>query len=98
MLNGALHKFGLDTDARRFTIAMLHCTIDFPPALGQLDVSALFSSFISITRRIHMFPNQDQISNAAKANFDAQIAAITDLTNKALASVAQLVELNVNTA
>jgi phasin family protein len=77
---------------------MLHCTIDFPPALGQLDVSALFSSFISITRRIHMFPNQDQISNAAKANFDAQIAAITDLTNKALASVAQLVELNVNTA
>jgi phasin family protein len=77
---------------------MLHRTIDFPPALGQLHVSALFSSFISITRRIHMFPNQDQISNAAKANFDAQIAAVTDLTNKALASIAQLVELNVNTA
>jgi len=45
-----------------------------------------------------MFPNQDQLSNAAKANFDAQIAAVTDLTNKALASIAQLVELNVNTA
>ena len=45
-----------------------------------------------------MFPNKDQLSNAAKANFDAQIAAVTELTNKAFASVAQLVELNVNAA
>ena len=27
-----------------------------------------------------MFPNNDQISNAAKANFDQQIAAVTELT------------------
>lgn len=45
-----------------------------------------------------MFPNNDQLSNAAKANFDAQIAAITELTNKAFSSIAQLVELNVNAA
>ena len=45
-----------------------------------------------------MFPNNDQISNAAKANFDQQIAAVTELTNKAFASIAQLVELNVNAA
>ena len=45
-----------------------------------------------------MFPNNDQLSNAAKANLDAQIAAITELTNKAFSSIAQLVELNDNAA
>jgi phasin family protein len=45
-----------------------------------------------------MFPNQDSISNAAKANFETQLAAVTELTNKAFASIAQLVELNVNAA
>jgi len=45
-----------------------------------------------------MFQNNDQLSNAAKANFDAQIAAVTELTNKAFSSIAQLVELNVNAA
>jgi len=45
-----------------------------------------------------MFPNQDQISSTAKANFETQLAAVTELTNKAFASIAQLVELNVNAA
>ena len=45
-----------------------------------------------------MFPNNDQLSNASKATFDAQIASITELTNKAFSSIAQLVELNVNAA
>lgn len=45
-----------------------------------------------------MFTNKDQFSNAAKANFESQLAAVTELTNKAFTSVAQLVELNVNAA
>jgi phasin family protein len=49
-------------------------------------------------KEIQMFSNNDQLSNAAKANMDAQVAAITDMTNKAFASIAQLVELNVNAA
>ena len=45
-----------------------------------------------------MLPNTDQLSNAAKANFDSQLAAVTELTNKAFSSIAQLVELNVSAA
>jgi phasin family protein len=45
-----------------------------------------------------MFNNNDQFANAAKASMESQLAAATDLTNKALASVAQLVELNVSAA
>lgn len=45
-----------------------------------------------------MFTNNDQFTSAAKASVESQLAAATDLTNKALASVAQLVELNISTA
>lgn len=45
-----------------------------------------------------MFTNNDQFTSAAKASVESQLAAATDLTNKAIASVAQLVELNINTA
>jgi phasin family protein len=45
-----------------------------------------------------MFSTNDQFSNAAKLNFEAQLAAVTALTNKAFESVAQLVDLNVNAA
>ncbi|MFC3111013.1 TIGR01841 family phasin [Undibacterium arcticum] len=45
-----------------------------------------------------MTSKNDQFSNAAKANFESQLAAMTELTNKAFASVAQLVELNVSAA
>ncbi len=44
-----------------------------------------------------MFSNPDQFSNATKASFDAQLSAMSDLANKALHSVAELVELNMNT-
>jgi phasin family protein len=45
-----------------------------------------------------MISNKDQFTNAAKASFESQLAAMTELTNKAFASVAQLVELNVKAA
>ncbi|MGI4850133.1 MAG: TIGR01841 family phasin [Janthinobacterium lividum] len=45
-----------------------------------------------------MFTNKDQFATAAKASMESQIAVVTDLTNKAMASVAQLVELNINAA
>jgi phasin family protein len=45
-----------------------------------------------------MFTTQEQFSSAAKANFEAQIAAATALTTKAFNNFAQIVELNVNTA
>lgn len=41
-----------------------------------------------------LFPNQDQFAAATKANFEAQIALITSLTNKAFESVEKLVDLN----
>ncbi len=41
-------------------------------------------------------PNQDQFAAATKANFEAQIALITSLTNKAFESVEKLVDLNLN--
>jgi phasin family protein len=45
-----------------------------------------------------MFTSPDQFSAATKANFDAQLATLTALTNKAFESVAQLVDLNVSAA
>jgi phasin family protein len=38
----------------------------------------------------------EQFSNATKANFEAQIALITDLTNKTFESVEKIVDLNIN--
>lgn len=45
-----------------------------------------------------MFSTADQLSNATKASIDSQLAAMSDLANKALHSVAELVELNITTA
>jgi phasin family protein len=45
-----------------------------------------------------MFSNPEQFTAATKANFEAQIALITALTNKAFESVEKLVDLNLNTA
>jgi|LauGreDrversion4_2_1035121.scaffolds.fasta_scaffold40429_4 phasin family protein len=45
-----------------------------------------------------MFSTADQFSNATKASFDAQIAAMNDFANKTLHSMAELVELNIATA
>ncbi|WP_136418724.1 MULTISPECIES: TIGR01841 family phasin [Oxalobacteraceae] len=44
-----------------------------------------------------MFPIQDQISVATKANLEANLALYTSLTNKALESVEKLVNLNIAT-
>ena len=44
-----------------------------------------------------MFSSPDQFSNATKATFESQLAAMNDLANKALKSVSDLVELNVAT-
>ena len=44
-----------------------------------------------------MFSSPDQFSNATKATFESQLAAMNDLANKALKSVSELVELNVAT-
>jgi phasin family protein len=44
-----------------------------------------------------MFSTTDQFTIATKASIDGQIAAVTALANKAFESIAQLVELNVNT-
>lgn len=44
-----------------------------------------------------MFSNADQLSNATKASIDAQLTAMSELANKALHSVAELVELNLST-
>lgn len=41
-----------------------------------------------------LFPNQENFAAATKANFEAQIALITSLTNKAFESVEKLVDLN----
>ncbi len=45
-----------------------------------------------------MFSAADQLSNATKASIDAQLAAMSEIANKALHSVAELVELNLSTA
>jgi len=45
-----------------------------------------------------MFSTTDQISNATKASIDAQLAAMSDIANKALHTVAELAELNISTA
>ncbi len=45
-----------------------------------------------------MFSAADQLSNATKASIDSQLAAMSELANKALHSVAELVELNITTA
>jgi phasin family protein len=45
-----------------------------------------------------MFPIQDQISVATKANLEANIALYSSLTNKALESVEQLINLNIMAA
>jgi phasin family protein len=45
-----------------------------------------------------MFTNPEKFSAAAKTNFEAQIAAISALTNHAFESVTKFVELNLNTA
>ncbi len=45
-----------------------------------------------------MFTNPEQFTAATKANFEAQIALITALTNKAFESVEKLVDLNINAA
>lgn len=45
-----------------------------------------------------MFKMPDQFSNATKASFDAQIAAINTFTQKAFASMEKVVELNMAAA
>lgn len=45
-----------------------------------------------------MFTIPEQFSSATKANFEAQIAMITALTNKAFESVERVVELNMTAA
>jgi len=43
-----------------------------------------------------MFAIPEQFSNATKANFEAQIALITELTNKTFESVEKILDLNIN--
>src|SRR5471030_2920389 len=43
-----------------------------------------------------MFTIPEQFSAASKANFDAQLAMLTSLTNKAFDGVEKIVELNLN--
>ncbi len=45
-----------------------------------------------------MMTTPEQLSKATKESFDAQLAAMNELTAKALHSVAELVELNIATA
>jgi phasin family protein len=45
-----------------------------------------------------MFTTPEQFSAAAKSNFEAQIAALNDLTAHAFDSVTKIVDLNLNTA
>jgi phasin family protein len=44
-----------------------------------------------------MLSNADQFSNATKATLDAQLAAMSELANKSLHTVTELVELNIAT-
>lgn len=43
-----------------------------------------------------MFPMNEQFSNAAKANFEAQLAFFTTVSGKAFESVEKVVDLNLN--
>ena len=43
-----------------------------------------------------MFAIPEHFSNATKANFEAQIALLTELTNKTFESVEKIVDLNIN--
>ncbi len=43
-----------------------------------------------------MFAIPEQFSNATKANFEAQIALLTELTNKTFESVEKILDLNIN--
>jgi phasin family protein len=43
-----------------------------------------------------MFAIPEQFSNATKSNFEAQIALLTELTNKTFESVEKIVDLNIN--
>ena len=45
-----------------------------------------------------MFTTPEQFSAAAKTNFEAQIAALSALTNRAFESVTKIVDLNLNIA
>ena len=45
-----------------------------------------------------MSSTADQFSNATKATFEAQMAAMNDFANRALHSMAELAELNIATA
>ena len=45
-----------------------------------------------------MFTTADQLSNATKASIDAQLAAMNDIANRALHSIAELAQLNISTA
>ncbi|HEX7645364.1 MAG TPA: phasin family protein [Burkholderiaceae bacterium] len=45
-----------------------------------------------------MYTTPEQFSAAAKTNFEAQIAALSALTNSAFNSVTKIVDLNLNTA
>src|SRR2546423_14134995 len=45
-----------------------------------------------------MFAKPEQFSTATKAQLEAQLASISELSNKAFASVTQLVDLNVTAA
>ncbi|NMM36176.1 MAG: phasin family protein [Glaciimonas sp.] len=45
-----------------------------------------------------MFSVSEQFSSATKANFEAQIAMITSLTNKAFESIEKVIDLNMNAA
>jgi len=45
-----------------------------------------------------MYTTPEQFSAAAKTNFEAQIAALSALTNRAFDSVTKIVDLNLNTA
>jgi phasin family protein len=44
-----------------------------------------------------MYPTKEEFSSTTKAAVEAQLAALTELTNKAFESIAQLVDLNVST-
>lgn len=45
-----------------------------------------------------MFPINEQFTNAAKTNFEAQLSAFTAFTTKAFESVEKVVDLNLNAA
>jgi phasin family protein len=54
--------------------------------------------FLSTHQEIFMFTVPEQFSAATKANFEAQLALITSLSNKAFESAEKLVSLNMSAA